>query len=285
MLTAGSKYTLHLSRFTENGAYLMDEDMKEVLLPKRYVTPDMEEGDSIEVFIYHDSEDRLVATTDTPKIMAGGVASLEVVDITPYGAFLDWGLPKDLFLPKANQLERIEKGYWYVVTAYVDRITGRLVASSKLGQVVHNEEVVVKPGEKVNIIVAQRNEFGFRVVVNQRNWGMIYHNQIFKPVYIGDTMDAYVVRVTEDNRIDLSLQPAGFDGIKNSARQLLELMVAHGSTLSVCDHSTPEEIQKQTQMSKKTFKRAVGYLLKSGAIKQENGYISLMEGYQNIRWE
>ncbi len=285
MLTAGSKYTLHLSRFTENGAYLMDEDMKEVLLPKRYVTSDMEEGDSIEVFIYHDSEDRLVATTDTPKIMAGGVASLEVVDITPYGAFLDWGLPKDLFLPKANQLERIEKGYWYVVTAYVDRITGRLVASSKLGQVVHNEEVVVKPGEKVNIIVAQRNEFGFRVVVNQRNWGMIYHNQIFKPVYIGDTMDAYVVRVTEDNRIDLSLQPAGFDGIKNSARQLLELMVAHGSTLSVCDHSTPEEIQKQTQMSKKTFKRAVGYLLKSGAIKQENGYISLMEGYQNIRWE
>ncbi len=285
MLTAGSKYKLHLSRFTENGAYLMDENMEEVLLPKRYVTPNMEEGDSVEVFIYHDSEDRPVATTETPKIMAGGVASLEAVDITPYGAFLDWGLPKDLFLPKANQQERVEKGYWYVVTAYVDRITGRLVASTKLGHVVNNDEIIVKTGEKVDIIVAQRNELGFRVVINQRNWGMIYHNQIFKPVYIGDTMEAYVVRITEDKRIDLTLQPAGFDGIKNSARQLIELMVAQGSTLPVCDASTPEEIQKYTQMSKKTFKRAVGYLLKSGAVKQQDGYLSLLEGYRNLKWE
>lgn len=285
MLTAGNMHTLHLSRFTDNGAYLMDEEMEEVLLPNRYVTKSMEIGDSITVFIYNDSEDRLVATTETPKIKVGEVASLEAVGTTPFGAFLDWGLPKDLFLPKSNQQSFVEEGYWYVVTAYCDNVTGRVVASTKLGNVVNNDEILVKEGDKVDIIVAQRNDMGFRVVINQKNWGVIYDNQIFQEVYVGDCLEGYVARITEDNRIDITLRKPGFDGIKSGAKHLIELMLKSNSTLAVCDDSTPEKIHEVTNMSKKAFKRSVGFLLKNDAIKQQDGFITLIDGYKNVNFD
>ena len=280
MLTAGKIQTLHLTRFSDNGAYLMDEEMNEVLLPNRYVTEQMEEGDSIEVFIYHDSEDRLVASTEYPFAVVGDIAALEVVGTTPYGAFLDWGLPKDLFLPRANQLHKVASGDVCIVALYTDNVTGRIVATEKLNKFVSNDEITVVPGEEVKIIVARRNDNGYRVVVNGRHWGMIYFNQIFKEIEIGDTLTGFIQKITEDKRIDISLQRPGYDGVKESAGKLISLMERQGGVLALCDNSSPEEISEHTQMSKKVFKRAVGYLLKTGSIEQQDGYIALRPGYR-----
>ena len=207
MLKAGRNYTLAVSRISEFGLYLQDEEGQEVLLPNRYTSLTDQVGDKKEVFVYHDSEDRLVATTETPTIRVGEVAYLKVVDKTVHGAFLDWGLHgKDLFLPNRNQQGGIFAGHSYVVYAYEDSITGRCVATNKLKSFIDNLDITVKVRDEVDILVASESAIGFRVVVNNRHWGMIYRNQLFRRVEIGDRLKGYVSRITDDNRIDISLQ-------------------------------------------------------------------------------
>ena len=268
MLKAGRTETLTVSRISEYGIYLADEEQYEVLLPNRYTSLTDKVGDKKKVFIYHDSEDRLVATTETPLLRVGEVGFLRVVDKTPHGAFLDWGLHgKDLFLPNRNQQGGVLVGHEYLVYLYEDDITGRCVATEKLKAFVNNELISVKPREQVSILVASESPIGFRVVVNNRHWGMIYRNQIFQPVAVGDRLTAYVARITDDNRIDISLQQSGLAQVRDSAETLLRMLRDNGGFLPLNDDSDPEVIRQSTRMSKKVFKRSLGMLLKRGTVE------------------
>lgn len=275
-MKVGRIQTLKVSRISDYGLYLADEEGQEVLLPNRFVSLTNAVGDEIEVFVYHDSEDRLVATTDKPLITEGSVAYLKVVDKNIHGAFLDWGISgKDLFLPNRNQQAGVLPGRSYVVWLYVDNITGRCVATMKLKGFIDNDVITVEPRQKVDLLIASESPIGYRAIINSRHWGMVYKNQIFSSVKVGDRLDGYVRRITEDNRIDLSLRREGYDGVAASAETLYALLKDCGGVLSVGDDSSPEEVHAATQMSKKVFKRAVGMLLKRGDILAESHQIKL----------
>ena len=275
-MKVGRIQTLKVSRISDYGLYLADEEGQEVLLPNRFVSLSNAVGDEIEVFVYHDSEDRLVATTDKPLITEGSVAFLKVVDKNIHGAFLDWGVSgKDLFLPNRNQQGGVLAGRSYIVWLYVDNITGRCVATMKLKGFIDNDVITVEPRQKVDLLIASESPIGYRAIINSRHWGMVYKNQIFQQVKIGDRLEGYVRRVTEDNRIDLSLRREGYDGVAASAETLFALLRDNGGVLPVGDDSSPEEVHAATQMSKKVFKRAVGMLLKRGDIVAEAHQIKL----------
>lgn len=277
MLRAGRTYTLTVSRLSDYGIYLQDEEQNEVLLPNRYVSLTDKTGDRKEVFVYHDSEDRLVATTETPLLRAGEAGYLKVVDKNLHGAFLDWGLfGKDLFLPNRNQQGGILAGRSYVVYLYEDNVTGRCVATTKLKQFIHNEgDLTVETGREVSLLVASESPIGWRVIVENRHWGMLYRNQVFRPIAVGDRLKGYVTRITEDNRIDVSLQQQGFAEVKQGAEKLLALLHENGGTLPLGDQSAPAEIAARTGMSKKVFKRSLGTLLKQGTVTAEERSIKL----------
>ena len=276
MLKAGRSHTLAVSRISDYGLYLENEEHDEVLLPNRYVSLTDKPGDTKEVFVYHDSEDRLVATTETPKLRVGEAGYLKVVDKTVHGAFLDWGLTgKDLFLPNRNQQGGILAGHSYVVYLYEDSVTGRCVATNKLKTFIDNDEITVRPREEVEVLVASESPIGYRVIVNNRHWGMLYNNQLFRPVAVGDRLRGYVRHITEDNRIDVSLQRTGLAQVKDSAHTLLELLRENGGRLPLNDASDPAEVQRLTAMSKKTFKRSVGMLLKQGRIAMDDRGIEI----------
>lgn len=269
-------HTLTVGRISDYGLYLENEEHDEVLLPNRYVSLTDKVGDTKEVFVYHDSEDRLVATTETPLLKAGEAGYLRVVDKTVHGAFLDWGLAgKDLFLPNRNQQGGILAGHSYIVYLYEDSVTGRCVATNKLKTFIDNDEITVRPREEVEVLVASESPIGYRVIVDNRHWGMIYRNQIFRPVAVGDRLRGYVRRITEDNRIDISLQQTGLAQVKDSAQTLLELLCENGGRLPLNDASDPAEVQRLTAMSKKMFKRSVGMLLKQGAVRMDEQGIEI----------
>ena len=259
----GEIQTLRVARVSEFGLYLADSEGNEVLLPNRYVSLTQKVDDEVEVFVYHDSEDRIVATTETPKITAGKVAWLKVVDKNIHGAFLDWGITgKDLFLPNRNQQGGVLVGSYKPIYMYVDNITERCVATTKLKTYVNNEGVVtLSPRQKVEALIVSESEIGYRAIVENRHWGMIYKNQIFREIALGDKVEAYVSRITEDNRVDLSLQQKGFAQVKDSAEVLYDAIVAAGGKLALTDNSSPEEIRDTLNMSKKLFKRSLGVLM------------------------
>ena len=270
----GEIQTLRVARVSEFGLYLTDSEGNEVLLPNRYVSLTQKVDDEVEVFVYHDSEDRIVATTETPKITAGKVAWLKVVDKNIHGAFLDWGVTgKDLFLPNRNQQGGVLVGSYKPVYMYVDNITERCVATTKLKTYVNNEGVVtLSPRQKVEALIVSESEIGYRAIVENRHWGMIYKNQIFREVALGDKVEAYVSRITEDNRVDLSLQQKGFAQVKDSAEVLYDAIVEAGGRLALTDNSSPEEIRDTLNMSKKLFKRSLGVLMSHNRVVcTENG--------------
>ena len=262
-MRVGEIQTLTVNRLSDYGLYLADEEGNEALLPNRYVSLSQKVGDSVEVFIYHDSEDRITAPTDTPTITAGKVAWIKVVDKNIHGAFLNWGIAgKDLFLPNRNQQGGIVIGNHYPIYMYVDDITGRCVATNKLRSFVNNDDIVtVAKGQQVDILVVSESPIGYRVIVENRHWGMLYKNQIFRPLTLGERTTAFVTKVTEERRIDLSLQRGGYAQVKDSAEQLYDAIVAAGGSLPLNDNSSPEQIQQTVQMSKKLFKRSLGVLL------------------------
>lgn len=278
-MKVGEIQRLTVNRLSDYGLYLADEQGNEALLPNRYVSLSQKVGDSIEVFIYHDSEDRITATTDTPTITAGKVAWMKVVDKNIHGAFLDWGIAgKDLFLPNRNQQGGIVIGKSYPIYMYVDDVTGRCVATNKLKSFVNNDDIVtVAKGQQVDILVVSESEIGYRVIVENRHWGMLYKNQIFRPLAVGERTTAYVVKVTEERRIDLSLQRRGYVQVKDSASQLYDAIVAAGGELQLSDNSSPEEIQQQLQMSKKLFKRSLGVLLSHNKVVATDKSIKIVK--------
>ena len=276
-MRTGEIQTLKVGRISDYGVYLTDEEQNEVLLPNRFTRLDMKEGDEVRVFVYHDSEDRLVASTEAPLITAGHVAALKVVDKSIHGAFLDWGLSgKHLFLPNRNQQGAVVAGQLTVVYMYIDERTGRCVATNKIKPFITNEDpLTVSVGDEVDILVAFETPIGYRAVIDNRHWGMLYKNQLFRPVRVGDKYRGWVRKITEDMRIDLSLQQTGLAEVETSVVRLETLLKEHGGVLGVNDHSDPQEVARVTSMSKKVFKRALGMLLKQGRIEQTESGIRL----------
>lgn len=274
IMKTGEIQTLKVGRISDYGVYLTDEEQNEVLLPNRFTRLDMKEGDEVRVFVYHDSEDRLVASTENPLIVAGQVAALKVVDKSIHGAFLDWGLSgKHLFLPNRNQQGAVVAGQLTVVYLYIDERTGRCVATNKIKPFITNEDpLTVSVGDEVDILIAFETPIGYRAVIDNRHWGMLYKNQLFRPVRVGDKYRGWVRKITEDMRIDLSLQQTGLAEVETSVVRLEALLKEHGGVLGVNDKSDPQEVARLTSMSKKVFKRALGMLLKQGRVEQtENG--------------
>lgn len=276
MLSAGEYQTLRISRIAEPGIYLSDEEGNEVLLPNRYVSLSDKVGGVVDVFVYHDSENRLIATREKPLATIGEVAVLEAVDRNAHGVFLAWGITaKDLFLPNRNVPFEVQMGGRYPVYLYRDELTGRVVATTKLNKYISNAEITVRPREQVDILVVRRMEMGYRVVINNRHWGMIYNDQIFSPVGVGDKMTAYVHRISEEGRIDIMLQQEGREAREDATTKLLSLLEKRGGKLPLTDNSSPEDIAAATGLSKKSFKRAVGALYKERRITLSEEGITL----------
>lgn len=266
MLFIGKYNNLTILRLTSVGMFLGDVEGEEVLLPNKYVTDEMEIDDTIRVFVYNDSEDRPVATTETPKIIRNEFAYLQVKDVNDYGAFLDWGLLKDLFVPFREQKDRMQLGEWYIVFLYLDHKTSRLLASSKWNAFVENDRLTVKEGDEVDLLVAERTDLGFNVIVNQYHKGLIYSNEVFKNIAIGDQLKGYVKKIREENKLDISLEKQGYEKVEPTTLRILEELEKGNGFLDLSDNSEPEEISRRLEMSKKTFKKAIGALYKAGKI-------------------
>lgn len=276
MIEIGKKNSLRASRAVTAGMYLTDGKGNEVLLPNKYVPKSFAIGELIEVFIFKDSEDRITATTLVPLIELGSFAMLKVNQISTFGAFMDWGMEKDLLVPIKEQKERMEEGKSYLVYMYLDESSDRLVASSKIKKFLSNEDIELKPGEMVQAVIFEDTPLGYLAIVNGKYKGLMYHNEVFERLNIGNELTAYVKKVKETGELDLSKQKIGFSHVSDQTDVLLELLKKNGGFLPLHDNSSPEEIQYKLKMSKKVFKKAVGILYKSKKISISNEGISLV---------
>lgn len=276
MLQAGKYHTLRVVKEVDFGVYL-DGDGEEILLPKRFVPEGLQPDDEIEVFIYHDSENRLIATTMKPLGIVGDIVSLEVVSITEHGAFLKWGIMKDLFIPLSQQRSRMYVGEKYVVYLYIDERTGRVAATERFNQYLDNEELTVKEGELVDLLIYRKTEIGYEVIINNRHIGLLYFNEVFKDLQDGDREKGYVKTIREDNKIDVALGAKGYQRIAGEEGKILDLLHEHHGYLPYHDKSAPEEIYSFFGMSKKAFKMAVGALYRQQKIELTQTGIKLMD--------
>ncbi len=258
-----------------HGAILDGGDKGEILLPNRYVPEQCQAGDVVDVFIYADSQDRLVATTQKPKAQSGEFASLKVVQSNKIGAFLDWGLPKDLLVPFNHQHRPMEVGKFYLVRVLNDERTERIVASSKLDRFLDVWPAEYEQGEAVDLIIAGKTDLGFKAIVNNQHWGLIFQSDIFKPLRTGQKMKGYIKQMREDGRIDLMLSRAGKGKVIDFKDQLVNYLNQHDGFCDIHDKSSPALIQKTFGVSKKAFKATVGHLLKQGKITIEANGIRL----------
>lgn len=260
MIELGKYNTLTVTRFTDHGAYLDGGDVGEILMPKSYVLPSVHPGDEVRVFVYLDQEERLVATTETPLATVGEFAFLRVAWVNQYGAFLDWGLMKDIFVPFGEQKMRMEKDRSYIVYIYVDNETHRIVASAKVEHFLRAASHSLHRGQHVQMLVQQKTPLGFKVIVDNCYGGMIYDNQLLTTPHTGDRLDGTIVTVRPDGRLDLAVGTIGKERFRDFADVLFEELQKAGGTLPFSDKSSPEEIAERFGVSKKTFKRAVGNL-------------------------
>ncbi|GAB3496340.1 S1-like domain-containing RNA-binding protein [Spirosoma knui] len=276
MIEIGRVNTLIALRETSVGFFLGDEQGNDVLLPNKYVPDTLDVEDEIDVFIYTDSEDRPIATTLTPAIQRDEFASLQVVAVTSAGAFLDWGLEKDLLVPHREQSRPMQVGQWPVVFMYLDEETNRLVASSKINRFLDPDAGDLYVGEEVQLLAYETTDLGVNVIINNRYKGLIYANEIFRTVRPGDPLIGYIKNIRDDNRIDVSLQRTGFENVEPNARRILATLKAENGFLPLTDNSPPEQIYKTLEMSKKTFKKAIGTLYKERKIVIEEKGIRLL---------
>jgi uncharacterized protein len=266
MVRIGKKSTLEVVKFTEQGAYLDGGPYGEILLPRRYVTNELKEEDEIDVFISFDSEDRLVATTDYPKVMVDEFGLLEVVDVNPYGAFLNWGMIKDLFVPFAEQANKMVKGEKYVVRVYVDQKSGRILASSKYKKFLNRDEFDGQVGDEVDLLITNTTDLGYNAIINNTYQGLLFQSELFKPVKVGDKVKGFVKNIREDGKIDLSLDKQGYQRIDPVADAILIKLKVSGGVIHLSDKSDPDSIKEELGISKKAFKQAIGALYKKKLI-------------------
>lgn len=275
MIKIGKTNNLKVVKKVDFGLYLDGGESGEILLPKRYVDESMEVGDELDVFIYCDSEDRLVATTEKPLIEVGEFGLLKAVEVNRVGAFMEWGLQKDLLVPFREQSQEIRVGGSYVVYAFLDNATKRIVGSTKLNKYVGNRIPRYSEGDTVDILAVHKTDLGYKVIVDNLFWGMIYNNDLFDPLSPGDRIPAYVKTVREDGKIDVTLRERGGERVFQLANRIMGYLRDTGGEMALSDSSSPDEIKAVFQCSKKDFKKALGYLYKKGKILIADGGVTL----------
>ncbi len=272
MIELGNYNELEVLRDTSVGLFLGSKTGVEILLPNKYVPKSSEIGDMLNVFCYLDHEERPIATTLTPHVIRHKFGFLQVAEVNKFGAFMDWGLEKHLLVPFSEQRDKMKQGQWYVVRCYLDDVSFRLVASNKLDKFLDNEELTVREREEVDLIFTRLTDLGWEVIINHLHKGLVFRNEIFKHVAVGDTMKGHIKNIRPDNKIDVSLQPLGEKALEPAADKIFERLMAHNGFLPLHDKSDPQQIKKELQMSKKTFKKGIGTLYRERKIEiQEDG--------------
>lgn len=271
VLEIGKYANLRIVKEVDFGMYLDGGPFGEILLPLREVPEGAKPEDVIKVFVYVDSEDRLITTTITPKTEVGKFAYLKAVSVDEFGAFLDWGIPtKDLFVPFKEQRIKMQAGYSYLVYTYLDEETDRIAASSKIGRFVEEGDHDFYVGQRVNVLIAQRTDLGYKAIIEGKNWGVIYQNEVFKPIKIGEEHQVYIKKIRPDGKIDLSLQAQGYvAAIGPASAKIMEKLDENDGFLPLTDKSPPALIYDVFEMSKKMFKKSVGNLYKLKMIRIE----------------
>lgn len=275
MVNVGRYNELEVVKRLDFGIYLRDDD-REILMPTKWVPENTKIGDRLSVFIFRDSDDRLIATTVKPFAITDTFAFLEVKQATEIGAFLDWGMDKDLFVPFREQQGKMEQGRSYVVFVYVDEETDRIVASAKLNKFIEREDIDLMDGDVVDLLIYSETDLGFNAIINDRYSGLIYKNEIYESIRIGDRVTGFVKQVREDGKIDLSLQKSGFELVDDVKWRILNKMKQNNGFLSLNDNSSPEQIKAELQISKKAFKKAVGALYKERLVKLTDKGVELV---------
>lgn len=277
MVEIGKYNTLEIVKEVDFGLYLNGGEQGEILLPKRYVPQSAKVGEELEVFIYLDSEDRIIATTETPYAIVGEFAYLEVVAVSKVGVFLDWGLPKDLMLPFREQKSDVSTGQKVAVFIYFDDESKRIVASAKLEKFLDNVPAEYEENQEVEVFIYAETEIGYKAVINDQHSGIIYRNEVFRKIRKGEHTIAYIKKIREDEKIDLILDKPGFEKIDETSVKILNYLVEQGGSSPLNDKSEAEEIQKAFGISKKTFKKAIGALYKKRYIVIEANGIRLSD--------
>ena len=277
MAAIGRYNSLQVTKYTDFGLYLDGGADGEILLPKRYIPKgeELEVGDWLNVFVYLDSEDRLIATTQKPKVQVGGFASLKVAEINRVGLFLDWGLPKDLLLPHSEEKRPLQVGDYCVVYVYLDQRTRRITATARLDRYLDKTPARYSPGQEVDLLVVEQTDMGFKAIINNEHWGLIHNNEVFKFLRSGMRERGFIREVRADGKISLSLQPVGREAASSLSEQILAKLREAGGQLPLSDKSSPEQISSLFGVSKGNFKKAIGGLYKQGQIVIEADGIRL----------
>ena len=266
MISVGEYNLMKVIRKVDFGVYL-DDGKEGILLPKRFVPAGTEIGSALNVFLYHDSDNRLIATTQRPKVTVGEIAKLRAVSVTNEGAFLDWGLMKDLFVPRSKQLVGMRPGGDYIVKAYIDQQTGRVAATEKFESELSNDMLTVKENEQVEVLIFRRTDIGYLVIINNKHTGVLHFNEIYREIQTGDKLEAFIKKITSDKKIDVVLGKQGYARVEDETQKILRLLEEHDDYLPYNDKSDPEEIYSFFGMSKKTFKMTTGNLYKQRKIE------------------
>lgn len=276
MIKIGEFNKMHVMRIVDFGVYL-DDGKEGILLPKRFAPHGIKVGDEIEVFLYHDSEDRIIATTQKPKAKVGDIVRLKAVTVTKQGAFLDWGLMKDIFVPKSKQLSGMREGGEYLVKIYVDERTGRVAADEKIERMLSNDNLTVKENEEVDLVVLRGTDLGYFVIINNIHTGVLHFNEVYREIDTGDRYRGYIKKIYPDNKIDVVLGKQGYNRVEDETAKIMRLLNENNGYLPYNDKSVPEEIYSFFGMSKKTFKMTTGKLFKERKIIFTQTGIKLIE--------
>lgn len=272
MIEIGKYNTLRIVKILSFGAFLDGREMGEILLPIKYLPSDSQVDDFIEVFIYNDSEDRLIATTERAFAQVGDFAYLKVQQVNKIGAFLDWGLVKNLLVPFREQKETMQAGKSYIVYIYLDEETDRIVASAKIERFLDKTPKVYEQSQEVELLIKNKTDIGYNAIINGKHTGLLYDNEVFQTLKTGQKIRAYIKKVRDDEKIDLSLFPSGYENIDKYTELILNKLRENNNFLPLTDKSLPQEIYKSLEISKKNFKKAIGKLLKNKIVKiEENG--------------
>ena len=277
MVEIGKYNTLKIVKDLDFGVYLDGGDDLEILLPARYVPRNVKPGDEVEVFIYHDNEGRIIATTAKPLAVVGEFQWMECKSVNDMGAFLEWGLMKDLLVPFREQKMPMREGKWYLVYVHLDHVTKRIVASARVDKFLDNVPPVYEFNQEVDLLVADETEIGYKVIINNLHWGLIYHNEIYRRLERGEHLKGYIKEVREDEKIDVSLTRLGYEKVEGIAGIILDALKVQKGFLAVHDKSPADEIYSLFGCSKKCFKQAVGALYKKKLISIEPTGIRLIE--------
>ena len=277
MIALGTYNTLEILRDTSVGLFLGDGEGNDILLPNKYVPETYELGDSLTVFCYLDHSERPVATNLEPDILVNEFQLLKVVEVNEFGAFMDWGLEKHLLVPFREQRNKMQEGHWYVVYCYLDPQSNRLVASNKIDKFLNNDTLSVQEDDIVELVVTRQTDLGYEVIINNSHKGLVYANEIFKKISVGDNTKGVIKKIRPNNKVDVSLQPLGEKILEPAANKIYEQLLAHGGFLGLHDKSDPELIKEELQMSKKTFKKGIGTLYKARKIEIKGDGIYAIE--------